>query len=175
MTSPTYITGPSHLPTCSFGHLFRIEVIGDATLADVKEIWAESGTSTDQSKIDALYEKQSLLEQSLARCKKMTTALDSYAQVALNKASGMSPLELGRFLDLYDECGAKWNAKMKSLEKEIRETEDKIDDEEQPNGTPDSEYSHSGVTFMLSAGEPKAVTVNITYGVFLSLDLCCSS
>ncbi len=152
--------------------IYRIEVVGDAHLAEVKTIWAKGAGETKYERVDALYEKKSYLENSLARCKRMTTALESYAPTALDKKSTLNPLDIQRFLDSYEEAGAKWNAKIENLEKEIRDIQDKIYDEEESDDTatdsPNApKYSRSGITFTLSTEESKAVSVKVTYGIII--------
>jgi hypothetical protein len=136
-------------------------------LGDVKTIWAQRDNNYD--KMDALYDKKSILQKSLARCKRMTTALDNYIEAALEKASRMSPLDIGRFMDSYDETGAKWDTRVEGLEKEIREIEDKIDEEEETsdgrsNSSDAPKYSRTGISFSLTTEMPKSVDLNITYG-----------
>ncbi|KAJ3561615.1 hypothetical protein NP233_g10088 [Leucocoprinus birnbaumii] len=162
----------------------RIKVGESVILGDVKTTWAKADSETNYDRIDTLYEKKSLLQKALARCKRMITALDNYAQTALDKEGRMSPLDVGRFMDSYEEAGAKWDSKVEKLEKEIREIEDKIDEEENSDAPSDAsdgpKYSRASVSFSLTSETPRSVDINITYGVsgaswYAGYDLLASS
>ncbi|KAF5359786.1 hypothetical protein D9756_003001 [Leucocoprinus leucothites] len=150
----------------------KISVGQGVVLGDVKTPWGKSDTDPDYAKVDALYDKKSLLQKSLERCKRMTTALDNYAQATLDGENEMSPLDVGRFLDSYEETQAKWDSKVESLKKEIREVDDKINSEEDSDGPSDPsdgpKYSRTSITFSLKTETPTSVSFNLTYGVTMA-------
>ncbi|KXN87223.1 Protein F37C4.5 [Leucoagaricus sp. SymC.cos] len=165
----TRVKVPTGFPASFDETRLRIHVPEGITLADVKTVLAKSDNGPDYDKIDALYDKKLLLEKSLERCKRMVTALEGYAATALSKESGMSPTDIGHFMNSYEEAGSKWDERVQKLEKEIQEIQDKLDEDEMSDGPSDSsdspKHSRTGVAFSLSTDVAKSVDVDITYGV----------
>jgi hypothetical protein len=144
----------------------RVDVPEGVALGGVKTLWGKTNARTlsKYENIDALYEKKSLLEKSLKRCQRMATALKNYTRVPFDKP-GMSPLDVGRFMESYEEAGTKWDVKIACLEKKIQNLGDEIDEEETSVNSSDAErYTSTGLIFTLSTETPKPVEFKVTYG-----------
>ena len=113
---------------CFISSFFRVEGKGPATIHGVTSSKLEMKRDPQISPLmDELFQKEVKAANALARCKKVVQSIEEY--MGKLDVEHLDILKLGEAIDVYDITQEKWDDKIFRLEHEIKDIQDKKEDE----------------------------------------------